>query len=83
MTSLAIARVLHFSRMPKTPIAVYQGEEKLHESLARAQASMGLEGLAMTPAELKVLADAIRKGLSREEYVQRVADSVLRGKHTK
>lgn len=66
--------------MTKMPIAVYTTEEQLEKDLANSQASMGFEGARMTPDELDVLRDAIRKGLSMDEYLHLVEDQVLRGK---
>jgi hypothetical protein len=68
--------------MAKKPIAVFKNEEHLRKALARSQASMELEGLRMTPDEEKVLAEAIRKGLSREEYLRQIEDEVLWGKRS-
>ncbi len=64
--------------MPKKkPIAVYTTEEQLERDLANSQASMGFEGCRMKPKELDLLRDAIRKGLSLEEYLRQVQDEVL------
>ena len=73
----ATARVVDSRRMVKKPIAVFKGEEHLRKALARSQGSMALEGLRMTLDEEKVLADAIRKGLSMEEYLRQVEDEIF------
>ncbi len=81
MKGSASARaVLDFRPMAKKPIATFENDEALLKAVKEAQASLEFEGMRMTPEEEAALIQAVRSGMSMDEYVRLVEDEVLWGK---
>jgi hypothetical protein len=62
------------------PIAVFASDEDLLRAVRRVQGTLALSGLKMTPHEEAVLIEALREGVSHEQYLRWVEEEVLFGR---
>jgi hypothetical protein len=62
---------------PKKPIATFATDEDLLKAVAEAQASLDFEDMRASPTEEAALVQALRSGMSEEEYFRVIEDEVL------
>ncbi len=72
MTLLSVPVVVSNRAMSGPPMAVFESDEELVDAVRQGQASLELEGLRATPDAEAFLVEALRSGMSEDDYFRAI-----------